>query len=387
MRIIGFLILFMSITSNTFAIDGIIVKTIDYSFKDKWNYTLDGSLPKMINSDTVFKKQYFAIAVIASNYNLDTNGISNVLFSIKITKPDNSVYFQQENFPLVKKKILNKDLLQMSETVIKMCFEENDALGVYRIQIEIIDKLNATTKKVESDILLAELPSYDHFKVKDEKDFTVWLEKYYENPQPESALSYYLYFSQSSLSEKESTFWIVFSAFLEIMKNNNYLAPQIIDCYRNQDLKTRISLLYLIIYSNLGTNEFYESLKGEEKNTYFDMKDSQMPDIYDAISEPIQMDMLWSTFIASGSYKPILKLIQTLDYSKYQGYLDNLKDSKQTDEDIQNATNNAIYNWLVPSLKNNCIKHELVLNYCKWAYQYEKLSDVQRNELKRIISE
>jgi hypothetical protein len=90
--------------------------------------------------------------------------------------------------------------------------------------------------------------------------------------------------------------------------------------------------------------------------------------------------------MASGSYKPILKLIQTLDYTKYQGDLDKYKKSKQTEEDRQKAINNAIYNSLVWSLKSNCNQHELVLSYCKWANQYEKLTDAQGDELKKIIT-
>jgi hypothetical protein len=68
------------------------------------------------------------------------------------------------------------------------------------------------------------------------------------------------------------------------------------------------------------------------------------------------------------------------------GDLDKYKKSKQTEEDRQKAINNAIYNSLVWSLKSNCNQHELVLSYCKWANQYEKLTDAQGDELKKIIT-
>lgn len=213
-----------------------------------------------------------------------------------------------------------------------------------------------------------------------------WFEKYYENPKPESALSYYLYYSQSSLSDKESSFWPIFSVFSEIFKNNSYLLPSIVKCYKNQDLKTKFFFLYLITYSNIGTDDFFNSLTGDEKDAYLKIKDAPMPNIYDTISDPSQLDMLWGTFMANGSYKPILKLIQTLDYTRFQGDLDKFKKSKQTEDDRQKAINNAIYNSLVWSLKSNCKQHELVLSYCKWAYQYENLSEVQRGELKNIVT-
>ncbi|MDD4971271.1 MAG: hypothetical protein PHT07_17720 [Paludibacter sp.] len=91
--------------------------------------------------------------------------------------------------------------------------------------------------------------------------------------------------------------------------------------------------------------------------------------------------------MANGGYQPILKLIQTLDYSKYQGDIDKFKKSKQTSEDRQKAINNAIYNSLVWSLSSNCKQHVLVKEYCDWAVEFEKLSAIQKDELKKILKE
>jgi hypothetical protein len=95
--------------------------------------------------------------------------------------------------------------------------------------------------------------------------------------------------------------------------------------------------------------------------------------------------MLWATFMAGGSYQPILKLIQTLEYTKFQGDLEKFESSKQTAEDRQKAINDAIYDSLVWSLTSNCRQHRLVKEYCIWALKYENLSNVQRGELKKIL--
>jgi hypothetical protein len=373
------------IAFQIYAIDGILIKTIDYSLKEKWRNTVGSSIPAISTCDTVYQKQYLFITVIAADYALDNQNISNVQYSLKIIKPDNSIYYSQENLPLISGKILNKDNLQMSDAILKVCFENTDAFGIYKIEIVINDKISGKSKSINSDITLAALPSYSHVQVKDDEAFSKWFAEYYENPKPEQALAYYIYYSQSKLSDKESSFWPVFSIFLEIVKNNNYLLPQILDCYRQQDLKTKIYLLYLLTYSNIGTKDFFESLEGDEMDTYKKIKDSPILDIYGAINNPSQLDMLWGTFMASGSYQPILKLIQTLDYTKYQGDLDKFKKSKQTAEDRQNAINNAIYNSLVWSLNSNCRQHKLVKEYCDWAIGHENLSNVQKDELNKIL--
>jgi len=387
MRKLGLSFLLMVIAFNSYAIDGVLIKTIDYNFKEKWNNTASSSIPVITTCDTVFKKQYFFITAVAAGYDLDNQDISNVLYSIKITKPDNSIYFSQDNLVLVNKKISNKSNLQMGDAIFKICFEDNDALGEYKIEIEIIDKISGKSKKINSDITLASLPGFNQERIKDDEAFSKWIGRYYENPNPVKALAYYVYYSQSKISDNESSFWPVFSIFNEIVKNNSYLLPQIIDCYKAQDLKTKIYLLYLLTYSNLGTNDFFNSLEGSGKDAYLKIKDASLKDIYGVISDASQLDMLWGTFMANGGYQPILKLIQTLDYSKYQGDLDNFKKSKKTDEDRQQAINNAIYNSLVWSLTSNCKQHKLVKAYCDWAVEFENLSVVQKDELKKILNE
>ena len=387
MRKFGLSALLMTIAFHCYAIDGLLIKTIDYTFKEKWSNTVGTSIPAITTCDTVFKKQYFFITAIAGDYALDNQNVSNVLYSIKITKPDKSIYFSQDNLLLVNKKISNKNNLQMSDAILKVCFEDNDAFGKYKVEIEIIDKMSGKSKSISSEIALVPLPPYNQFKVKSDEDFSKWFGKYFENPNPGKALSYYIYYSQSKLSDNESSFWPVFSLFNEIAKNNRYLLPQIINCYKGQDLKTKIYLLYLLTYSNLGTSDFFSSLNGNEKDTYFKIKDTPLKDIYGTISDASQLDMLWGTFMANGGYQPILKLIQTLEYTKYQGDLSKFKKSKQTNEDRQKAINNAIYNSLVWSLKSNYKQHELVKDYCDWAVENESLLDVQKNELKKILND
>ena len=83
-------------------------------------------------------------------------------------------------------------------------------------------------------------------------------------------------------------------------------------------------------------------------------------------------------------------LIQTLDYAKYKGSFKKVKWSdgldKIPEKRIQNAINELTYNALTWSMRSNCEQHPLVLQYCQWALKNEKLSGLQRKELKKILS-
>jgi hypothetical protein len=368
-----------------FAIDGYLLKTVDYTFQEKWDKTVGSNIPVFSTCDTVFRKQYFYITAFASDYNLDKNNTANVEYSLKITKPDKSIYFEQNNLPVVKKILTNNEHHQMSDAILKMCFENEDALGDYTIEIEISDIITGKTKKIISQVILSELPKYEKYTVKDEDDFDTFTGNYFLNPQPEKALSYYIYYTKSDLAGKATSFLPVFSFFLEIAKNNSFLLPELLDCYKAQNYKTKVYLLYLLTYSKIGTDDFFSTLVDTEKDAYLTIKDTPLPDKYGLITEGTQLDMLWGTFLATGSYQPILKLVQTLDYNKYQGALEKLDNAEQKEEKMQQATLDGIYQSLVWSLKSNCKTYKLVKEYCNWALQYEKLSQVQKDELKKIL--
>ncbi len=380
------LLIFIVLSSfSSFAINGLLVKTIDNSFQEKWYKTISSDVPKFIENQKVFKNQTFYITAIAWEFELDNNSSANVNYSIKVLKPDGSVHFEQDQLPLLNGKIENKDLFQMSEAILKISFEEVDSFGDYKIEVRIFDQISTKSKVINTSILLQELPSYDSLIIEKEEEFLKWFEKYYESPKPETALSYFLFYSQSSLAENDNSFLPIFSIFLEIFSTNKFLYNQILDSYSEQDEITKTYLIYLLHYSELGTEEFFNKLEGIEEQVYTEIKGSKLPELYGEITDPSQLDMLWATFSANGSYKPILKLIQTLEYSRFQGSLDKFEASDQTEEDRQKAINNAIYDSLIWSFKSNCNQDKLVKSYSKWALQYENLSDIQKSELKKIL--
>lgn len=381
--IVSLLFLFMS--TQLIAIDGVLIQTIDYSFKEKWERSSSSSVTLAPTCRTVYKKQNFFITALASNFAADEENISNVHFSISIFKPDGGLFFSKEGLQIVWGKIENRDFLHMGDAILKIRFEEEDSFGKYPIIIDITDDITGKSKRISSEVILAKLPSFDSFQVKKDNVFLEWISNYSKNPEPEKALAYYVYFSQNAISDKESSFWPAFSFFLEIAKNNSFLLPQIMNCYATQDTKTKIYLLYLLTLSEIGDHAFFETLKGDEEETYLMLKNSPQMGIYGIISSPSQLDMLWGAFMASGSYKPILKLIQTLDYVKYSGFIEKYENSERTEEDKQNAINEAIYTSLVWSIKSNCEQQQLVKDYCAWALLYEELTDVQKSELTEIL--
>jgi hypothetical protein len=378
--------LFLFVASvSCYAIDGRIIKTIDYSIEEKWNYTLNQTEPDITNCDTVYKNQNLFITVLDSDFVLTSQNGSNVLYSLKIFKPDGTIYLSQDTLQLVylKKKVNNGHPL--SNVILKMHFKEDDSFGEYKFVLTITDNVSKKTKCINSKVVLAVLPSISQSPViKDIDVFTKWMEFYYENPNPVKAISYYLFYTHSELSENETTLLPALSFFTEIVRNNAFLLPQILKSFEIQDIKSRIYLIYLLRCSNSVTDDFIDRLASHEKEIFLKAKDVPLTDMDGTVTDPFQLDMLWSTFFAGGSYQPILKLIKALEYSTFQKELE--KSTTEAEED-QNVMKNVIYNIVKWSLKNNCKKHALVKDYCEWSLQFESLSGLQKVELSNILKD
>lgn len=366
------------------AIDGVLLVTADYTFQDKWYKTVSANIPQFMSTKETFRGQEIYIAVIAGDFELDEEK-AKVVYDIEITNPKQKEYLNKGKLPVINKKV-NPKYLQMSDAIIKLVLTEEDLLGKYKVKVKIKDLISGKSKVIKSEFVLKELPAYNDVKIEGDHDFAKWLQGYYKEQQPEKALAHYIYYANSEMAENEDSFLPVFSVILEIVNHNSFLLEQILEAYEAENSQTRFYLIYLLYYSNLEANDFLTALEGIEKDAYVELQKSSLPNPYDLIFNPAQLDMLWSEFMASGSYKSILRLIQTLDYVKYEGGIEAYAKSDQTEEDKTNLVNNAIYDALTWSFKANCEQHPLVKKYALWALENETLSEIQQEELAKILT-
>lgn len=367
------------------AIDCKVVTTIDYCVHEKFYRTLSEATPLITQKNSVVKMEYFTTCLFVSDYKTDLNNNANVEFDIQIINPRGKVYFEKQNARAVSTTVPNPSGILMSETYLKICFEPEDEFGDYSIKIRLNDKIANESKEFQSIIKLVPFEYKNYFD--DDESFAEWMNFYYKSPSPEKAIDAYLYYAQSKLNESKSSFLPVFSFFIEIFKNNTYLYPYLIDLYESQSNKTKIYILYLLRHGNYDLGDFANQLSKEEKALYQKLLSEQLPDPYGKINNPSQLDMLWGEFMANGSYKPIKKVVETLELAKYKGYLEKYKNSDKTEDDHQKAYYDAIYQAAKWSLNSNCSQHMLVKDYCNYIYKNETLSETMRLELKEILGQ
>lgn len=376
--------LFMAMSLPSYAIDGILIQTIDYTVRQKWMCTKSSAVAIIPTTDTVFPEQTLYIAAIACDYQVDKKGYTDIVYSVRVLGPDNSIYTVVDSLPLINGKVKDPHLFQMSRGFVNLSFEKSDPLGTYQIEVLIIDKIANKTKRLESQVVLKELPPYDHYLVTDNNNFEQRTYHYYMNPHPERATADYLYAYQK-YSDNETAFIPLLGFMVEVFQHNRFLYPQL---YENQEDTFAINLLMYCL--GIENPTFDQSMEEEVTFVMDALKSTLFPELGGSITNPVQLDILWAKFMASGGYEPVKILIQTLDYAKYKGSFKKVKwaDGLENipEKKVQNAINEMIYNALTWSMRSNCEQHPLVLQYCQWALENEKLSSLQRKELKKILS-
>lgn len=379
--LLGFLLLFYG---KLWAVNGIFTPTIDYSFMEHWSKTLDKNNFSIPPAETVYHQQNIAMALFANEFSLDKNRNANIVYAVKISRPDGSICFSKDDLVLFKGSVGKSKILAVRDPLL-YAFPAEEKEGVYHISVTLTDMQDKSQRIFTSKIELKSLPAYSPKNIATDSAFSSFLTFYYLNPKPAEVLPYYVYFIKSKLVEKKALFTPLLTSFVEILKQNKYLFPQVQSCFNSLEIKYQLYMLYLIQYSDIAPVSFYSGLNEVHKALLTQIRKNKQVDPYAKITQPDQLDMLWSIFTSNGSYAPVRKLIQTLDLARFKGEAEKFKLPSNKDTVGTKALNDVFFQGVVWSLKSNVRQHPRVREYCEWALREEKLNPIQKAELKAIL--
>ena len=346
---------------------------------DVWYKTPPDSAPRISSVSEVTKGQKFQLALFFSGYELDKDGKANVIFDIRIKKPDSSVYFERNGLNGIARAV-QPNVLLLSEAVVGASFDPPDPWGEYKIEITARDTIAKKSKTQSIGITLS--PWQLGNAPGSAEEFDKWSKDYHVSPKPNEAV--YAFIAHCPLTDNKGELAVAgLYLFKVIFAENPYLAGHLAAQFKSATQEQQqkiIVLLHLLgkldkIAIPAGLAEF------KSKATKI-----ALPDPYGETLSGHQQDMLWTEFLATGRIRPVRKLITNLEYSKYTGSIDGFKKSKQTDEDKMNVYREAIFQSAVWSLTSNCKQHELVAKYCIFLYEHGDLSANEKKLLGMILS-
>jgi len=367
-------------SKNDRGFDFMTVLTEQDQEMDVWYKTPPDSIPHISTVSDVTKGQRFRIALFFSGYQLDKADKAHVSFDIKVRKPDDSVYFEQKNLNGTERKIDQRNILLLSETIVGISFDPPDPWGKYTIDIAGYDAVAGKSKTQSIGITLS--PWQLGNKPGTNEEFDKWIKDYHAAPKPNEAV--YAFITHCPLTSKKGELAAAsLTIFKVIFQENPYLIDHLIaqmkTATEEQNMKIIVMLHLLGKLDKAGIPAGLAEFKAKAATI-------KLPDPYGETLSGDQQDMLWAEFLATGRIKPIRKLVTNLEYARYTGSLEGYKKSKQTDEDKLKAYKESLFLSATWSIKSNCQQHELVAKYCAYLYEHGDLSTEEKKWLGYVLS-
>lgn len=380
-KILILLVLLMVTTSSSVAEDGLVGRvtvSTDYTFTNKWYKTMGESIPYLTEAKKVYKDQEFILYPVLVGYALDADSIARVKYDVKIFRPDSTLYYESYDVPALEAKISNPQFVMLAESLLEVNFEDKDPLGLYQIEVTLKDFNSKEAGIISTTVNLVEFKRVGGFT--NDSIMMAWMQNYYATLNSEAAIDAFLYFANRENNDEIVD--LTLSFFRELFNHNLYLIPYLEEEYFTQPDNASEYIGALLALLDYDQREFKMRLTPDEVKWFESMNEQK--DFFEpvVISNPVQLDMLWAQFFASGSNEPIAKIVSALQLKKYDRLDQDSIAALSEEEKILYGT----YKAAVWSLRANASELELVFNYLNYIYEHEKIPIVIKDELKIILN-
>ncbi|MFV2057499.1 MAG: hypothetical protein ACC707_13595 [Thiohalomonadales bacterium] len=385
-----FLLNFVLASTNLHAaqFDAIVAPSLMDSGMDGWYKIPPNSGPHVHRAHSIYQDQGFSLLIFFRGYTADKDNIVHVMYDVQVYDPQGKPTDDKgSNLLAYKGPMGNPNALMLNRQYLKIVFTEKYPPGNYRIKVTAYDKINNESFTSEAQIELVPFAFPDKFS--SQKETGEWMMKYYINPTPINAIGAL----QDSM--KLDPEWLnenlsILSFFKTIYKDNPFLLKNIAKQFSSFSIEDQKK--FLLIASLMGDTRFLlediSSFSDDLTDFLLEIAEISIPEVNDEINSAVQLDILWSEFLATGKYEPIRKIVSSLALYKHKGTLDKIKSGEiiKVTEDIKTkAYLEATYQSAVWSLKSNIKQMPLVLKYCTFIYQNEKLDADIKSQLGSII--
>ncbi|QBG46814.1 hypothetical protein EGM51_05165 [Verrucomicrobia bacterium S94] len=327
---------------------------------DWWYAVPDNFEPQITNIDSVHKGEYFSIFPVFRNYGTDPGGSAGITFDLKLTGPDGKTQLDLEALEGHVGLASAPDPLP-AQAVVNLNFDQEDDFGEYTIEITAVDKVSRQTNVQHRVITLKEFEVEKLTKQDRENLFF----SYPTAPDPAKALASFLQIERSFFNEEKEPVWSAIWFFKTVFERNEFLIPHLMKEYGFLNPKQQKDIIFLMTL--LGKTEKLPRLSGDMKRFERLMAAGRIPDPYDGITMPKQLDMLWAEFFATGTVRPVREIAGSLALVEHVGTLERIQSGELDPNELEvyrEGMLEAVFQAALWSLKSNCAQVPLVKQYC-----------------------
>jgi len=331
-----------------------LVATTQYSTHDFYTHTLDHTGPDFHGVTRIFPGQGIELVLLAQNFAVTADGKASLLYDLDITYPGGRTQSAGKDLKLSVGPVPDASLLAYASQTATYSTDPGDPLGNYTFTATVHDR--AAGKTVLRKTVTVEVVPYAEPPLPPGFNPETWMTSYYLDPSPSLALPA-LFKIASILPKNNPDSWPPVLGFYEqVLKANPWLAPVFQERLKNAGAADRNLLLFILGYAWRHDPTFSSPNKGP------------WPDVDTGeLNDPMQIDLLWGRFFATGAFAPLDRIAATLHMHRYLGALDKLKASTPAaTAPTPEVMKELVLKSSLWSLGRNARVHPLVLRYCEW---------------------
>ena len=351
---------------------------------DFWYRTPTSSGPSLSVVERVNPNDAVLLLVLLEGIGDAGRGKGQVTLRVSTIDPAGETEILAEDVPAWDDTLPAKGILTISRAVLEFYFDDKEPAGTTTIVVEATDAGSGTTARTEAAL---ELVPWSYGLVPDDEHAGDWVTDYYRAPAPGQAVRAYLEYADVESKKTEGWNYAVLGFYRTIFQGSPWLVDHLVGRFEGADNSQQMKIIAMLHL--VGQGERIEQLPfGDEasrKKVRAEAEKLVLPDPYAPIEGPVQLDLLWGEFLATGRYAPVRQLVTALDLAPFEDDVEAFPKSKKTEKDKQRFLKGVTFQAARWSLDSNMKQHPLVLAYATQIAEQEKLGKDARKQLEALL--
>lgn len=370
------------ICSDLSATRAVMFVSNDPSPKDKWHYTLLNEPLEYSKVEVVFPGQPFHLLLFLAEYATGADNRALLTYDLDVIDPFGKNIFSRKELTALDGRVKSGHPIMLSEHLVQIALKKTFPFGTYEIKLRLTDWEDNTYQDLKAYV---QMTPYDHQPYfQSDSQLLSWQNQYYRNPRPELALDGFLYMTRSALAQDESTYWPMVHFYKEIFIYNPFLQQELANIYPELTGEVRNKVLHLLHYTGYQNAIFYQNLPDNEMIQYLQIRKKELTLPATVAFTPMDLDIYWFRFLATGNFKSIQRIVATLDLAPAKAAMHRSQRDKD-EEDLQKALYEGVTELAWVTLLTQSDDHRLIKDYCRFMYRYTRQTDAQRIKLEELL--
>ena len=358
----------------SFALDGVLMFTLVPNAGDQFEHIMPFRSPNIPHVDYCVRRQPVMLHLALANPASGTGG--KVLVEVESIRSINANGKVRElidkpivAFRGVKKNAGDFSGIMLVNPSVKVIIPGSEPLGKLRMVATVCDRMDGSKREFVAELKVVETLPGAPKKPMTAEAMSKFMTDYYKAPDPAkipAAFAAFLRFDDENSGKKRSydpLMWLC--GFTELYRLNPQLRPSLIRGAANYSGYHKLFVALILAEVGAAESELKDA-DTELRQLFGEIKSrGKTPLSFDEITNPAQLDALWTIFLVTGKVEPIRRLVNemrtrpdamTLEEAKKLG-------RKPTEAEMKRIMSGLIGNAAEWSLSSNAKEHELVAYY------------------------